>query len=90
MLLLICEKCGAWEDKTIAEAWANAWEPFGKAVAKGLAQACGLKVEEEPTEEPAGWPCPVNAEHGLMRAVTSEDRLFLHPTTTETAQGECA
>lgn len=90
MLLYICSKCGAWSDVTLADAWAKVWEPFGKSVAKGLAEAYGLKVEEGPVKEPAGWLCPVDAEHGLMRAVSSGDRLFVKPAIVEAEQGESA
>jgi len=89
MILHICETCGAWSDVSLAEAWAKAWEPVGKAFAIGLAQAYNLKIEEQPEEKPAGWPCPANAEHGNMRAVGSEDRLFLRPAIVEATAEEC-
>lgn len=88
MFLFVCECCGAWEDKTLVDAWAKAWQPVVKAFANGLAKSYGLKVKEPPIEEPTSWPCPVNAEHGTMRAVSSEDRLFIQPTIVETTTEE--
>lgn len=88
MLLMICEQCGAWSDVSIADAWAKAFQPVGKAVVKALAELQGMSVEEEPPTEPAGWPCPVHAEHGIMRAVSSEDRLTIRPALVNAEQGE--
>lgn len=90
MILMICRQCGAWSDITLADAWAKALHPLSRAFAKGLAEFYGLKIEEPPIEEPAGWPCPVNREHGLMQAVTSEDRLTIRPAMVEAEQGESA
>lgn len=87
MLLYVCRECGAWSDVALADAFAKALQPMNRAFAKGLAESYGFTVEG-PEEEPAGWVCPVNAEHGMMQAVTSEDRLTIKPAIIEAEQGE--
>jgi hypothetical protein len=69
MILYACAVCGTWQDVSLAQEFKKAWNAAMKP-------APSAQLPED-----QGWACP--AGHGMMRHVTSKDRIFVRPASIE-------